>query len=83
MIWFAHMRTPLGTSVRMGYTAVIDIGRRADLVRLAEALGSYRVEILCRDSIDDLYRLSYLDPDAVDIIENCGGDCCALVVSAQ
>lgn len=52
-------------------------------MRLAEALGSYRVEILCRDSIDDLYRLSYLDPDTVDVIDKCGEDCCALVVSAQ
>lgn len=82
-VWFAHMRTPLGTSVRIGYIAIIDIGERRELEEMAKALKSYRVEILCPENIDDLYRASQLDPDIVDTMKKCDSGCCALVVAAQ
>ncbi|MEM2302403.1 MAG: hypothetical protein QXR14_09375 [Sulfolobales archaeon] len=82
-VWFAHMRSPLGTSVRIGYVAIIDVGDKEELEDLARKLGSYRLEILCPENLDDLYRASTLDPDAVDTMKSCGNKCCVLVAYAQ
>ena len=89
MIWFTHVKGPLGTYVRITYTAILDIGFRNDLEKLAEIIKEstgYRTDILCRSSIDDLYTVSLTDPDAIDIlnsVENENHDLCVLIVSAQ
>ncbi len=82
-VWFAHMRTPLGTSIRIGYIAIIDIGGKKELEEIARSLESYRAEILCPDSTEDLYRASQLDPDIVDAMRKCDNECCILAVAAQ
>jgi len=83
MIWFAHMRSPLGTSTRITYTAIIEVGRRDEVEALARSVEGLRAEVVCGSSIESLYRLSTLDPDSVDILKRCGDECCALIVSAQ
>jgi hypothetical protein len=77
------MRSPLGTSVRITYTAVIEIGRKEEMERLVKDIEYLRAEVICGLGVDTIYRLSLLDPDAVDVIRSCGDECCALVVSAQ
>lgn len=83
MIWFAHMRSPLGTSIRITYTAIVEIGKREEIEALAKNIDYLRAEVICGLGVDALYRLSLLDPDVVDIMRSCGDECCALVVSAQ
>ncbi len=87
MIWFSHVKGPLGTYVRLTYTAILDIGDRESLSILSEAIRrstSYRVEVLCIDDPDDLYRIALTDPDIVDTLSESGrDDRCVLVVSAQ
>ncbi len=83
MIWFAHMRSPLGTSVRITYAAVVEIGRREEIERLVKNIEYLRAEVICGLGVDPLYRLSLLDPDVVDVMKSCGDECCALIVSAQ
>jgi len=77
------MRSPLGTSVRITYTAVIEIGRKEMMERLVKDVEYLRAEVICSLGVDTIYRLSSLDPDAVDVIRSCGDECCVLVVSAQ
>jgi hypothetical protein len=77
------MRSPLGTSVRITYTAVVEIGRREEIEKLVKNIEHLRAEVICGLGVDALYRLSLLDPDAVDVMRSCGNECCALVVSAQ
>ncbi len=87
MIWFSHVKGPLGTYVRLTYTAILDIGDKESLSILSEAIRrstSYRVEVLCIDDPDDLYRIALTDPDMVDTLSKAGReDKCVLVVSAQ
>ncbi len=87
MIWFSHVKGPLGTYVRLTYTAILDIGDKESLSILSEAIRrstSYRVEVLCIDDPDDLYRIALTDPDMVDTLSKVGReDKCVLVVSAQ
>ncbi len=69
--------------MRITYTAVIEIGRKEEMERLVKDIEYLRAEVICGLGVDTIYRLSLLDPDAVDVIRSCGGECCALVVSAQ
>ena len=69
--------------MRVGYAAIIDLGGREELEELARKLGSYRLEILCPEDINELYRASMLDPDIVDTMKSCGSMCCVLVAYAQ
>ncbi len=77
------MRSPLGTSVRITYTAIVEIDRREEIERLVKNIEYLRAEVICGLDVDSLYRLSLLDPDVVDVMKSCCGECCALVVSAQ
>jgi hypothetical protein len=77
------MRSPLGTSVRIAYTAVIMIGKKEEMERLVKDIEYLRAEVICGLGVDTIYKLSLLDPDAVDVIRSYGDECCALVVSAQ
>jgi len=83
VIWFAHMRSPLGTSTRITYTAIVEIGEKEEIERLVKGIEYLRIEIICGLGHEAIYKISSLDPDAVDIMKSCGERCCALIVSAQ
>lgn len=81
MIWFSYMRSPLGPSVRLSYAAPVDVVEGAEGYEAGEG-GSVMLEILCPSREEDLYRISTLDPDLVDVLKGCGEGCCALLARA-
>lgn len=80
-MWFSYVTGPNGVSIRILYTAIVDIGERSYLEILREVFGErFGVEILCSEDLSDLYKIARLDPDILDAIRE--KKLCALVISA-
>lgn len=78
-MWFSHVTGPLGPRVRTYYVFVMDYVSRCSSP--SEDLKALKSRYLGLSSVDDLMKLSYIDPDAVDVIKTSGEDYSALVVS--
>ncbi len=78
------MTGPNGPSIRIFYTAIVDIDTRERL-EILRSLFSHRegldVKILCRDDLKDLYHIARIDPDVVEIVLK--KDLCVLMISAN
>ncbi|MCX8184457.1 MAG: hypothetical protein RMI56_06235 [Sulfolobales archaeon] len=64
-MWFAHAVGPLGTYVRTRWMYIEDIQKC-----LEEGDLSYGRVSLSRNELDDIIKLSSLDPDMVDVLKN-------------
>ncbi|MEZ0289521.1 MAG: hypothetical protein ABWJ42_00310 [Sulfolobales archaeon] len=83
MIWFSYVVGPNGPSIRIYYTAPVDIDSRENLERYIDLFASkegVNVSILCVDSERDLYYIARVDPDLVDVLKE--KKYCVAIISA-
>jgi hypothetical protein len=84
MIWLSYVTGPNGPSIKIFYTAIVDIDTRERLEILRSLFSQKEgldVKILCRDDLKDLYHIARIDPDVVEIVLK--KNLCALMISAN
>ena len=74
MVWFVYIKSPLGTVLR--YSKQVALGvfesldeARAVIARLSNRI-SAQLELITVSSIEDLYSISLLDADLLDVIDS-------------
>jgi len=82
-LWFNYTTGPNGVSIRILYTAIMDLGDREYIERIKPLFEREGLEtkILCGDNIQDIYEIARLDPDLIDVIY--GSKLCVIVISAR
>jgi len=83
MLWFSYVTGPNGVSIRVLYTAILDLGDKEYVERVKSLFEREGLEtkILCGDNLRDIYEVARLDPDLVDVIYR--NKQCVIVVSAK
>lgn len=68
-MWFAFVKSPLGTNVRVSKAFIADIssGEENELLK-GKLCGVYDVEVLDASVPDNLYMTLILDPDIADYV---------------
>lgn len=74
MVWFVYIKSPLGTVLRYSKQAVLGVFEsldeaRAVITRLSNRI-SAQLELITVSSIEDLYSISLLDADLLDVIDS-------------
>ncbi len=68
-MWFAFVKSPLGTNVRVSKAFIADISSsEEDGLLKSKLCGVYDVEVLDASIPDNLYMTSILDPDIADYV---------------
>lgn len=65
IMWFSHMTGPLGPRVRGQYRFILDYVDRC--TQPIEGARSLILTCSDPDDVEDSIRLSYIDPDAIDV----------------
>lgn len=66
-MWFSHLTGPLGPRVRTQYKFLLDYVSTCEIQSTYVATTS--LECLDINDVGDIMNLSYVDPDAVDVIK--------------
>ncbi len=69
-MWFAFVKSPLGTNVRVSKAFIADVssgGEGSELLK-GKLCGVYDVEVLDASTLDNLYTTLILDPDIADYV---------------
>lgn len=66
-MWFSHLSTPLGPRVRTNYNFILDVINPLKDESLINLSKTFSVKYLGL-GIDDVVKLSYTDPDIVDVL---------------
>ncbi len=67
-MWFAFVKSPLGTNVRVSKAFIADVGGEGNELLGRKLCGIYDIEVLDAGSIDNLYSALILDPDIGDYV---------------
>jgi len=68
-VWFAFVKSPLGTNVRVSKAFIADVNSGGEDKLLKSKLrGVYEVEVLDANMLDNLYTTLILDPDIADYV---------------
>ncbi len=68
-MWFAFVKSPLGTNVRVSKAFIADIcSNEEDELLKGKLCGVYDVEVLDASTLDNLYVTLILDPDIADYV---------------
>ncbi len=68
-MWFAFVKSPLGTNVRVSKAFIADVNNNEEGELLKGKLcGVYDVEVLDASVLDNLYVTLILDPDIADYV---------------
>jgi len=66
-VWFAFVKSPLGTNVRVSKAFIADVNSDEEDEQLKGKLcGVYEVQVLDAGDLDNLYTALILDPDIAD-----------------
>jgi hypothetical protein len=68
-MWFSHLSTPLGPRVRTQYTFIYDIIKKCYIDEKSKTLHTINLECLDLEHIENLIKVSYVDPDIVDVVK--------------
>ncbi len=68
-MWFAFVKSPLGTNVRVSKAFIADVNNdEEDELLKGKLCGVYDVEVLDASVLDNLYVTLILDPDIADYV---------------
>ncbi len=68
-MWFAFVKSPLGTNVRVSKAFIADVNSgEEDKLLKSKLRGIYEVEVLDANMLDNLYTTLILDPDIADYV---------------
>jgi len=69
-VWFAFVKSPLGTNVRVSKAFIADVssGNEGNKLLKDKLCGVYDVEVLDASTLDNLYTTLILDPDIADYV---------------
>jgi len=68
-MWFAFVKSPLGTNVRVSKAFIADVNSdKEDELLKGKLCGVYEVEVLDASILDNLYATLVLDPDIADYV---------------
>ncbi len=68
-MWFAFVKSPLGTNVRVSKAFIADVNsNEEDELLKGKLCGVYDVKVLDASMLDNLYTALILDPDVADYV---------------
>jgi len=81
VMWFSHLTGPLGPRIRTHCKFILDVvSGHYEGLSLGSFANHFTLECLGSDDVGNLMKLSYIDPDVLDVIKD-SRDALAIVAS--